>query len=184
MLKQVRRYDPLRRDDFFRLHCDRNDAGWCHCVAWWVPTWDEWGQRSAEDNRLLREELLERGEYDGYLLYVDREPAGWCQTGPRDRLLKLVRQFRLDPSPGTWAITCFLIAPRHRRRGLARFLLHEVLKDLPARGATRVEVYPRRGTRADALDLWTGPEPLFVQAGFELQRDHPRSPVYALQLGV
>jgi hypothetical protein len=81
MRKEVRRFEAALRDDFYRLHSGANDAGLCFCVAWWVPTWYGWGERSAAENRQLRESLCARGEHDGYLLYVDDMPAGWCQPG-------------------------------------------------------------------------------------------------------
>ena len=86
---EVLPFDASRREDFFAVHSEINDCGWCSCVAWWVPTWDGWGNRTASENRELRESLCERGEYDGYLLYLDGAPVGWCQVGPRDRLEKL-----------------------------------------------------------------------------------------------
>lgn len=179
----VRRFGPSLREDFFRLHSESNEAGWCRCVAWWVPSWEGWGDRKAEDNREVREGLLERGGYDGYLLFGGTVPIGWCQAGPRDRLEKLVRQFGLQPDTGAWAITCFLIAPRYRRLGLASRLLAGVLADLRERGARRVEAFPKRGQRLQAEDLWNGPEAMFLEAGFRVVRDDPNRHVLALELG-
>lgn len=179
---EIARLDPSRRADFFRVHCDANGCGWCQCVAWWVPTWDGWGERTAGENRRLRDELFDRGEYDGYLLYVDGAPAGWCQAGPRDRLAKLVRQYGRPPEPETWAVTCFQIAPSHRRRGLASRLLAEVLADLRRRGARRVEAFPKRAAEFDPLEMWTGPESLYRKAGFCPIEDRPRGPVMVLDL--
>jgi ribosomal protein S18 acetylase RimI-like enzyme len=182
MLKEVRRFEATLRDDFYRLHAEASQAGWCFCVAWWVPTWDGRGDRSAGENRQLRDELCDRGEYDGYLLYVDAAPAGWCQAGPRDRLAKLARQFDLAPDPAAWAITCFQIAPAYRRQGLASFLLGEALRDLRARRVRRVEAFPKRGANLDVDDLWNGPEAMFRAAGFAVVRDDPRRPVLAIEL--
>ncbi len=178
----IHRFDPARRADFFRLHSAAHEAGWCFCAAWWVETWEGFGERRAEQNRAVREALLDRGEYDGYLLYVDGDPAGWCQAGPRDRLIKLARQFDLAPDPAVWAITCFLIAPARRGRGLAAALLDGVLADLRGRGVRRVEAFPKRGEGLAADDLWTGPESLFRRAGFAVARDDPARPVLALDL--
>jgi len=181
-LVEVRPLDASRRADFFRLHSDANGCGWCFCTAWWVPGWDGWGDRTAEQNRIVRESLLDRGEYDGYLLYVDAEPVGWCQAGPRDRLKKLVQQMNLAARPDTWAITCFQIVPKARRQGFAARLLAEVLRDLCRRGVQRVEVFPRRGDSLGVDDLWTGPEPMFRSAGFDVIRDDPKRPVLAIDL--
>jgi ribosomal protein S18 acetylase RimI-like enzyme len=166
-MERVRRLAPERIGDFFRLHCDERGHGWCACVAWWVPTWEGWGERSAAENRRLREDLFARGELDGYLLVADGDPIAWCQAGPRDRLAKLVRQLeRQPPDPGAWALSCFLVAPEHRGRGVAARLLDGVLADLPARGARRVEAYPRRDETLAAGEQWTGPAALFRRAGF------------------
>ncbi len=63
MRREVVRFDTSRREDFFRLHSDANEAGWCQCVAWWVPSWDGWADRTAEENRRLRDELQESTGY-------------------------------------------------------------------------------------------------------------------------
>ncbi|MBN1963083.1 MAG: GNAT family N-acetyltransferase [Anaerolineae bacterium] len=176
----VNRLEPARRADFFRLHSAAHGADWCFCCAWWVETWDGWGERSAAQNRAVREDLLDRGEYDGYLLYLDGAPVGWCQAGPRDRLVKLTRQFALPADPAAWAITCFLIAPAVRGQGLAAHLLRAVLTDLWVRGAARVEAFPKRGPDLDSRDLWNGPEAMFRAAGFIVVADDPVRPVLAI----
>jgi hypothetical protein len=58
-------FQPGLEVGFYRLHCPANEAGWCNCVAWWVTGWDGWGERTAEENRQLRQSLLKKGEYDG-----------------------------------------------------------------------------------------------------------------------
>ena len=179
---EVVRCDASQRAGFDALHCDAVAGGWCRCVAWWVPTWDGWSDRSASANAELREELWRRGEQDGYLLLEAGAPIAWCQAVERDRLPKLTSQLRLAPQPGTWGVTCFLVAPSQRRRGAARAILDGVLADLPARGARRVEAYPKRGDDLDDGDRWNGPEALFVQAGFAVARDDATRPVLARAL--
>lgn len=173
----VRRYDASQQPAFDAIHC--GDDGWCRCVAWWVPTWDGWAERSAAENASLRASLCARGEDDGYLAYDDAgAPIGWSQVGPRDRLEKLVRQFALPPDPTTWAITCFVIPPAARGRGVASRMLDAILADLPSRGARRVEAFPKRG-QTDAGGLWNGPEPMYLRAGFTVVQDDPVRPVLA-----
>ncbi len=77
---------------------------------------------------------------------------------------------------------CFLVAPSHRRLGVARALLRDALTDLRARGITRVEAYPREGAGLGEEDIWTGPARLFVAEGFTHVGDSPRGPVLALDL--
>lgn len=158
--------DAGRRADFFHLHSDCNGAGWCACAAWWVDTWDGWSDRTAAENRAVRETLFARGEHDGLLAYVAGDPVGWCQLGPRDRLAKLARQLALAPDPGAWAVTCFLIAPAWRRTGVARALLAAAAVRAREAGATRLEAFPKRGEGLAEDDLWNGPEAVFLAAGF------------------
>lgn len=183
MNPSVHRLTPSRRDDFLRLHSDANGCGWCRCVAWWVPNWNGWGERTEEDNLALRQALFEQGQDDGYLLYIEDDPVGWSQVGPRDRLAKVVSEYQLPPEPRVWAITCFLLVERARGRGWARLLLQEVMRDLPRRGAEVLEAFPRRGRGLEAGAIWTGPESLFVGLGFELVQEHERRPRYRRQLG-
>jgi GNAT superfamily N-acetyltransferase len=172
---------PERRPDFFRLHSTDNGWGECFCVAWWVDTWKDWGERTAEQNRALREELFARGQDDGYLAYDDDGPVGWCQVGPRDRLAKLTKQYGLEPDPSAYAMTCFFVAPRARGTGVARALLDAAIDDLRARGIERLEAFPRKGDSSDPLEVWTGPRALFERAGFVLEREEPR-PIYVIRL--
>ncbi len=174
--------DANRREDFFRLHHERNEHGWCFCVAWWVESFAGWGERSSAENRALREAVFDRGEYDGYLLYVGDEPAGWCQCGPRDRLGHLCRRYDLEADHKTWAISCFFIAPKYRRQGLARHLLEEVITDLRNRGVERVQAFPLREAQLQAEDLWKGPEIIFQDLGFFVVREDKSLPVYELPL--
>jgi GNAT superfamily N-acetyltransferase len=178
----VQRFAPANRRAFFDLHHTDHDAGWCFCVAWWVNTWEGWGERSAAENQAFREALLEQGNYDGYLLFLGERPIGWCQVGERDRLSKLARSYRLPPDPNAWAISCFFIAPDQRRAGRAAFLLHSVIADLRQRGIRRLEAFPRTGLSLAPHQMWTGPQPLFLAEGFQLEVNDTARPVLALRL--
>lgn len=164
--------DASCTDDFFAVHCEANGLGWCACVAWEVPSWDGWGERTAAQNVALRRQLFDEGRYHGYLLYEDDVAVGWCQCGPRDRWPKLCAAHELAPDPAVWGIPCFAMAPAARGRGLAHALLGGALDDLAGRGVARVEGYPRRGRHA-AGEVWTGPEALFARAGFTVERALP-----------
>jgi GNAT superfamily N-acetyltransferase len=167
---------------FRALHSEANGAGWCRCVAWWVPTWDGWGERTAEENDALRRALCARGEHDGLLAFDGDEPVGWAQVGARDRLAKLVAQLERPPDPGTWAITCLLVAPARRRQGVARSLVAAAVHHARAAGADRIEAYPRSGDAVEDSDAWTGTESLFARAGFALVRAGTPRSVVALEL--
>lgn len=147
-------------------------------MAWWMDDWSDWAKRTAEQNEEFRRKLFDRGEYDGYLLYRDDQPVGWCQCGPRDRLPNLVGEFGFKPEADVWALTCFLIVPGYRKRGLMRKLVAAVLDDLRTRGVTTVEAYPKTSRHLDDIDLWNGPEQVFLDAGFSLLREAGARRIY------
>lgn len=176
----VRRLSADTEKDFLDFHS--RVGGECFCTAWWVPTWAEWGQRSAQDNKQLRQQLFASGEHDGYLLYADGKAVGWCQVGRRDRLPKLVGQFALTPDETAWAITCFQIDPELRQQGLAATLLVGVLDDLKQRGVGSVQAYPKIDAALPAHNQWTGPKALYEQAGFYHIRDNKTRAIFQLEL--
>lgn len=170
------------KEDFYLVHCDETGHGRCYCIAWWTPTWDAWNKRSSEENRQMREQLFDVGVYDGYLLYDGDNPVGWCQCGPRDQWHKLRLEYKLEPDPEAYAITCFVINPKYREIGLGNFMLQEILKDLKAKGVRYVQAFPRRGEDLAVDDLWTGPEKFFQNAEFTLIKDDPKYPIYQKNL--
>lgn len=183
-MPRVVRLTREREADFWRLHCPADDAGWCCCVAWHVPSFQGWSERTAEQNRALREGLFARGEHDGYLLIEDEgRPVAWCQVAPRDRLPNLMLRHRLQPDSHVLAIGCFLVAPSRRREGLASLLLAGVIDDLRTRGVRRVEAFPKRGASLPG-EMWTGAEAMYLAAGFRIARDDERLPVLVLDLDV
>ncbi len=180
MKLRVEAFNPGNREDFFDFH-NRVD-GDCFCTAWWVPSWEEWSDTNAESNRELRQDLLRRGEYDGYLLYDDQKVVGWCQAGQRDRLGKVLSQFNLNIDPLTWTISCFKIDPEMRRKGLASHLLAEVLSYLGKKGVERVEVYPKIDTELPEHQQWTGPMKMYEEAGFQKVRNNQTRAIYEINL--
>ena len=72
--REVVRFEAGLEAEFLFLHSEANEAGWCRCVAWHVPTWDGWSERSAAENLALRRKLWEQGDHDAYLLRVDGVP--------------------------------------------------------------------------------------------------------------
>jgi len=177
MVIRVEKLNENNKDDFFKVNCKENGSEWCNCVAWWCPTWDEFKNRTETQNRAQREQLFSDGEFDGYLLYVDEKPAGWCQVGKRDRLGKLCSQYDLSPSPEIFAVTCFQIAPEYRKKGLTHKLIEEVLADLKLLGVKHIQGFPKRNSN----DPWTGPESVFLKSGFQLELESNERLIYGLK---
>jgi len=178
MNRRVKLLNADNIDDFFKVHS--GECGWCYCTAWWVPTWEGWTKRSDDENRQFRLDLFTKGEFDGYILYVENKPAGWCQVGQRDRLTKLIKQYKLEPNPEVWAITCFVIKPEYRNNGLAVYMLKVILEDLKARGVKLVQAFPKRTDSNKPGEHWKGPERMYVSIGFTVERDDRNNPILSM----
>ncbi len=177
----VKRLNRGNEADFARLHCDATGNGWCQCVAWWVPTWEGWSERTAEQNLALRRKLFGDGVHDGYFVSVDGTLAGWIQAWKRDAFAKLATQFGVTSDEDAWMIGCVLILPEFRARGVAREALSLVVDDLRLRGARSIDAFPKRGA-SDAGELWNGPESTYAHLGFAVVRDDAKRPLLRLTL--
>ena len=179
---RVERLTKERKADFLALMGRDEHGGQCWCTAWWVPTWEAYSANSADDNRLVRDNLFARGVHDGYLAYAAGAPVGWMQVGPRDDRPKVAESFDLPPGPDIWAVSCFIVLAPYRGRGLAHEFLASVLDDLRARGVGLVEAYPTHGSGHDPGEVWTGTESMFRRAGFAEVSRGPRRTVCRLDL--
>jgi len=169
---------PEHHQRFLDYHATAHDdapqgsgGGWCYCVAWWVPHWVGFGERTAEQNRELRERLLSIGVADGWLGVLDDKTVGWCQGGPRDQLGRIAFHYKRPADPDCWAIGCLQVPHPLRRQGIARDLLRGVLAHMRQAGARRVEAYPtvdKSGGAADPAELWPGPLVLYRSLGFRV----------------
>lgn len=157
--------------------------GWCWCVAWEVPGWDGWKDRTADMNHTLREHLWSEGQYHGFLFYVGRQPVGWCRVGPTSVWPKLCRERNVPPSDEVYAFTCFGMRPEFRKRGLTHEFLRQVLDRLRSRGIRRVVAFPKHTSETSRDgELWNGPFSLYKRAGFSITRPSDRFYVASLAL--
>jgi GNAT superfamily N-acetyltransferase len=122
----------------------------------------------------------------GILAYRDGEPVGWCAVEPRacyprvlrSQVLRLAEPGRDDASPNgkispadVWSVTCFVVAPGHRRTGVAPALLQAAVGHARLHGARMVEGYPvdpALRPKAGAADLYHGTLNLFLKSGFSV----------------
>lgn len=150
----------------------------CLCSAPYVEYW-----KDPSLARPCREALFADGRTDGFLLYRDGAPVGWCQVAPRDTMPLLLRGRDLPPEPGVWAIQCLVVVPEARGQGLSHELFGRVLNELRRRGVRRVQAFAYRyAPDEDTSTFVEMPESLCRKAGMALEHDHPMRPVYGLAL--
>jgi GNAT superfamily N-acetyltransferase len=126
----------------------------------------------------------------GVVAYLGDEPVGWCAVEPRTSYTRLLRSQVLrgsdEPADAAdvWAVTCFVVRPAFRRRGVSRALLDAAVAQARRGGARVVEAYPVDAAakrRPSASELYHGPLSLFESAGFRIvARPSPTRAVVAL----
>ena len=141
----------------------------CMCTAHYHEDWE----RSGRDHRTR---MFREGAYDGFLLYDDADAAGWIQCTSVERFL-WARS--LDTEDGAAGISCVVLLPESRGRGLCSWLFRAAVDEL--RQHDRSAVYAV-GHRLEAYDdpasFHELPASVCEKAGFELVRDHEVCPIY------
>ena len=160
---------------FFDHDAFRDNPDWASCYCAFFQhrgTDEEWESSTAQENRALVKERAETGHLHGYLAYVDGRVAGWCQAAPSRSIPSLHRTGCPIPSDGdqVGAIVCFVVAPAHRRTGVARMLLQAAIKGLAESGMTFAEAYPVKDSQNTAANF-PGPLGLYVTEGFDIVRE-------------
>jgi GNAT superfamily N-acetyltransferase len=179
----VKSLAPALRSDYLRFFDHRqgpafaDNPEWakCYCHFYEVPLAIEWPSLTADDNRVAMQSRIDVAEMEGFLAYDGDAVVGWLNAQPRHRLPHCFERLRIEPpaipcAPSEAAvIVCFVVAPAHRRRGVARVLLSEALQALAARGFRLVDAFPfKTGDSKNAADHYHGPKSLFVAEGFSV----------------
>ena len=160
-----------RWGDLEKLFGPRGACGGCWCMAWRIPP-SQFKRQQGEGNRKALKKIIARGEVPGLLAYKDGNPIGWVCAGPRERFSRLANSKVLAPvdDQPVWSVVCFYIARGQRRTGIGSALLKAAGIFARDQGAKILEGYPsppKPGKQPDAF-VWTGLEPMFEKAGFQV----------------
>lgn len=163
-------------DDVAEVFGTRGDAAHCWCAFDRLPDAQFDVLTPDEGRDLLALELAAPGPAPGLVATLGGRPVGWCSVAPRSRFPRLASR-RTTSSPRTaaddpdvWSVTCFVVRPGFRRRGIAAALLDTAVGYARSHGAGWLEGYPsdNTGRRPAAADLYRGTLSLFTAAGFEV----------------
>jgi GNAT superfamily N-acetyltransferase len=167
--------DAARAVDFRAVMQANAEAAKCLCTSAYVEY-----RKDPSLAPTCRDRLFAEGRSDGFLLYRDGAPVGWCQAAPRDGLPLLVRGRGLAPDPAAWAISCMVLVAGAKGQGLAHEFLRMVLAELRRRGVSRIQVFAYRYRPDEDTSTFVElPESLCRKAGLTLEHDHPMCPIYS-----
>ncbi len=192
---EIVRASGERWDDVTTVFGTRGDPSWCWC-QYFLTTGSSYEESTDRNREALRDELSspEPGRSIGLLAYLDGEPVGWAQLGPRARFPRITGsavQAALLQEAGLgddgWRVTCFVVRVGHRRAGVASALLDAAVAEARAAGAPRLEGNPVdlavRGGRSAGASLYPGVLSTFLAAGFrEVGRTTPTRMLVLLDL--
>ena len=151
--------------DFERLFASNGGVwGGCWCMFFHKP--GKFDAKAYSKNKDAKHALIDEGRAHGTIVYCGNDPVGWCQFGPKEELPRIDRKRGYRPiSESPWRITCFFVAPGHRRSGLAKLAVRDSIRAMKELKAEVIEAYPVEGERTATL-LWMGTPRLFEGAGF------------------
>lgn len=179
---------PDRWSDLVSVMEDCGDARKCWCAFWYLPNKDfnaGWG----DGNRSFLRDLVKSGAEPGLIGYAGDDPAGWVSVAPRtafDRLNRS-RSFAALDDRQVWAVNCFVIRKKYRRKGIMRQLIAGAIRFVADKGGDMLEAYPFEANRKaiPGYDLFVGTAAAFRDNGFvEVGRRLPTRPIMRLDLSV
>jgi GNAT superfamily N-acetyltransferase len=190
----VRPASPARWSDVAEVFGTRGDPSWCWC-QFFLTTGNGYTESAPRNRRALRRQIQGAATAPGLVAYVDDQPAGWLQLGPRDRFPRVVGNRAAAEALGdeaatedVWRTTCFVVKVGRRRQGVAGALLDASIAFAREHGASALEGHPVdvaavAGKPASA-NLYHGALSTFLRAGFlEIGRTAPHRPIVRLTLG-
>ncbi len=165
---QQLQFHPITRErlpDLARFSEQHGKFCYCSCMRWRMRS-TEFRRSTVEGRAAALTGLVRRGTPIGVLAYLEEEPVGWCSIAPRETYEALERYRalpRIDDAP-VWAVVCFFVDRRVRRKGVTLGLLKAAIEYARSRGAKIVEGYPvEPGPR---LYTYMGSPSTFRKAGF------------------
>jgi GNAT superfamily N-acetyltransferase len=161
---------PDRFEDFADVINPNRRANHCWCLSHRLQAREieELGHGSREQ---AMRRLCEREHPPGVVTYLDGQPAGWCNVGPRAEITRLARSRLIHPVDDlpVWSIVCVVVRSGFRRRGVTHPLIEGAVAYAASQGAPAVEAHPvDPDGRMDVTMAFVGTRHMFERAGFEV----------------
>jgi GNAT superfamily N-acetyltransferase len=114
----------------------------------------------------------------GKVAYLDGRPVGYVLCGVQE-VFRGAEMFPLRISRDALFVATMRVHEEARGHGIGKALVHAVLKDAKARGKRAIEAYGDRDWQHEVCIM---PASFLEALGFKVKREHPRFPLYRLDL--
>ncbi len=163
---------PDTWEAFARL-AERHNGVFGGCWCTWFHTFSSEKTYSAEDNRALKQQLVNEGRAHAALVFDSDEAVAWCEYGTPAELPNIYHrkeyEAELDTLPD-YRITCLFVDKKYRRQALTAVALRGAVDLIAQAGGGVVEGYPHDTEGKKVSVLYNGTRSLFEQAGFSYIR--------------
>jgi len=154
---------------------DHPEWSWCYCTFFHIGKEVQeqldagsGGEPTRGSMRNIAVELINNRKLNGYLAYADGKVVGWCNASDKKNYIRLCENRDIWSDGGelpVMSVTCFIIAPEFRRRGVASALLDRVVQDASSQGYRALEAYPAAG-ELDCYRHYHGHPAMYEKHGF------------------
>jgi ribosomal protein S18 acetylase RimI-like enzyme len=193
----IKQLDSSLLDDFLYYFdkvafSDNPEWSGCYCQFYhFEGKIKDWAQRTGKENREAAIKLIISEKMNGFLVYHNGNPIGWCNANSKDFYpvsgqdeypvvylpdifttgIKQQNRITNYVSEGkTASIACFLIAPEYRKKGIARKLLEFITEYYTTKDFDYIEAYPRKNVKFPYCA--EGPMSLFESEGFLIYKEY------------
>ena len=170
---QIKPFSPETWPDFVALFGKHKGVrGGCWCTSNRCTT-SQYSQMTRDKRKAFQENLVQRGEGYGLLVYTDEQPIAWCQFGPAtgfpryDRGRAYSKLIIADDLQPQWRISCLFVDKHRRREGWSNVALRAALGHIRQNGGGVVEAFPFDIPGAK-YPSYTGSVKMYRQEGFEI----------------
>ena len=171
----VKPLDASTWDAFARL-VERHNGVFGGCWCTYFHTFHAEKTFSAEDNRALKQRLVEEGRAHAALVFDGDEVVAWCQYGTPEELPNIHHRKEWEKGVAQmpdYRITCLFVDRGYRRAGMAAVAVRGALALIAAEGGGLVEAYPHdlpEGKKTSASFLYNATRTMYERLGFSYQR--------------
>lgn len=127
---------------------------------------------TRDTSRTLIINRIKENELQGYLVFENDNPIGWCNANNRLNYQRLLRDYDLidNPDDKVCSVVCFLIHPDYRRQGISQKILEKIIEDYSNTDYDYIESYPKKGE--SSASNFKGPIELYKRNDFEIHKEY------------
>lgn len=175
---EVKRINSDLVDDFLYFFDniafeDNPDWKCCYCYFFHSDcSTEDWMKRTCKENREASKQLILSNRMNGLMAFVDNKPVGWCHSDKKSSLVGLKHHLNIviDSNEKVGAIVCFIVAPKFRRKGIARKLLSHSCEEFKNQNYSYIEAYPKKECASNSGN-YHGPLSMYLSDGFVVYKE-------------